>query len=151
MRRAESHELNAKVVPVLSATLSKKDVEKLFPVRFDEMDPFSEPEPSRGALVQLESGPFAVVVWGESTGNLTVSLPEKTDTGKVIAALLAEAPLSAKAITWRVDEAAPAIVRVRTPAKRCRPPARPRAGAHAMATKKTARKAAHHHAPRRKR
>ena len=152
MRRAEPHELNARAVPVLVATLSKKEVGKLFPVRFDDMDPFSEPEPSQGALVQLESGPFAVIVWGKSTGNLTVSLPEKADTRKVIEALLAEAPVSAKAITWRADEATPEIARVATAAnRRSRPQARPRAGAHAMAAKKAARKAAHHDAPRRKR
>jgi hypothetical protein len=158
MRRAEPSELNAKVVPVLAATLSKKDVERLFPVRFDDMDPFSEPEPSKGALVQLKSGPFAVVVWGKSTGNLTVSLPEKADTGKVIAALLAEAPVSSKAITWRLDVPAPKRARAATAVsttsaakRRSRPQARPGVGAHAMAAKKPARKAAHHLAPRRKR
>lgn len=161
MRRAEPSELNAKVVPVLAATLSKKDVERLFPIRFDDMDPFSEPEPSQGALVQLKSGPFAVVVWGKSTGNLTVSLPEKADTGKVIAALLAEAPLSSKAITWRLDVAAPKRARAAATActvsttstakRRSRPQARPHVGAHAMAAKKPARKAAHQLAPRRKR
>jgi hypothetical protein len=151
MRRAEPHELNAKVVPVLAATLSKKDLQRLFPVRFDEVDSFSEPEPSEGALVQLESGPLAVVMWGRSTGNLTVSLPEAADRPKVIRALLSEVSFPLKAITWRADQATPtrARVTVMTPKKRARPRPHPLKKAAKMPARKTAR--GHRHAPRRKR
>jgi len=123
-----------------------------FPVAFDEMDTFSEPEPSEGALVQLESGPFAVVVWGKSTGRLTVSLPEKADAGKVIPALLEEARLPAGAITWRADQASPARARVSLArVLRGRPPSRPRPGSQAKAAKKALTKASHRHDPRPKR
>jgi hypothetical protein len=116
----------------------------VFPVTMEEMDPFSEPEPSQGALVRLEDGRCVVVIYGKETGTLKVLVPEGADPTEEISAFLAEVPISSRAITWRVD--APSVAPAKAPRSRRR-----HATVHVGApAKKAARKVAQH-APRRKR
>src|SRR5262249_1507992 len=107
MRRAKPDELRSKVVPVLHAHLTESELKKVFDVPMSEMDPFTEPEPSAGALVQLTDGSYVVVVHGKVTGTLTMSLPEETDVEDGIAAFLDDVPLTSKSILWRKDAPAP--------------------------------------------
>src|SRR3954451_10756751 len=66
MRVAQPDELTEHALPVLTARLSEAELRKWFPVSFQEItDPAATPEPSKGALIQLDAGQFAVIYYGE--------------------------------------------------------------------------------------
>ena len=56
MRYARPTELTEDVVPELQLRLSEPEFEELFPVKTVPLDPLAAPEPSRGALIRLDSG-----------------------------------------------------------------------------------------------
>ncbi len=105
MHRARPEELQTEAVPALTARLSESALAKLFPVKMEEMDSWDEPEPSKGALIQLESGHYLVVIYGKETQTTEILVPEGTNVTTGIEALLAEVPLSPKSILWRRDAA----------------------------------------------
>jgi hypothetical protein len=55
MRLASPQELQTEATPALRIHLPEKELSRLFPVRMKTLDPLNEPEPSKGALVQLSS------------------------------------------------------------------------------------------------
>lgn len=101
MIRARPGELREDVEPVLQATLPEEEVRRLIPVRFSQLDPLAEPEPSLGALLRLESGMLAVAVYGRRTGTLSLRLPEASLSRKALETLLKEIPIPSEAIRWR--------------------------------------------------
>lgn len=100
MRRARPEDLkeDAKLVALLR--LSKDRLEELFPVELSEVDPFAAAEPSIGGLVQLESGPFAVVTYGKVSAEAEVSFPVSAPAAQDWAAFLREVPLVVKEVVW---------------------------------------------------
>ena len=103
MRRARATEMNEDAVPALVLSVDAHRLRELFPVRFSRVAPLAEPEPSTGALIQLDSGPYAVVMYGKETGRATISFPASADVRRALAALVREAGIRRDEITW-VDE-----------------------------------------------
>jgi hypothetical protein len=106
MRRTHPEELSEDARPIALLRLSRERLEELFPVEFSEVDPLAAAEPSIGALIQLESGPYAVVMHGKTTGDTEVSLPVNAPMARHWAALLREVPLIANEIVWTSDKVA---------------------------------------------
>ena len=106
MRRASPEELNENARPVALLRLSQDRLRELFPVELSETDPLSAPEPSIGGLVQLDSGPYAVVIYGKGTGETEVSMPVSAPLARYWAAFLREVPLIASEIVWTSDKVA---------------------------------------------
>ena len=101
MRRAKPDELSTEAFAVLTAEVSEPELKKLFPVEMEEIDSLAEPEPSVGALVQLRSGPYVVVIYGKETHTMKVLVPQGTDPIKGIEQVLAEVPIPKRRIRWR--------------------------------------------------
>jgi hypothetical protein len=106
MRRARPDELSEDARPIALLRLSRARLEELFPVEFSEVDSLAAAEPSIGAMVQLESGPYAVVMHGKTTGDTEVSLPVSAPMALHWAAFLREVPLIANEIVWTSDRIA---------------------------------------------
>jgi hypothetical protein len=100
MRRAKPDELNEDAKPVALLQLSEDRLRELFPVEFSQVDPLAAAQPSIGSLVQLDSGPYAVVMYGKSTGETEVSMPVSAPLARYWAAFLREVPLIASEILW---------------------------------------------------
>lgn len=106
MKRAQPHELQQDAVPGLVLNLSAARLRELFPVPFDVMDPLSEPEPSEGALVRLDSGLPVVVVHGQVTHRVTLSFPVSVDVSHALRSVFAEVPVRSSEIVWTAESAA---------------------------------------------
>jgi len=100
MRRASPDELDEDARPIALLRLSKDRLVELFPVELSEADPLSAAEPSIGALVQLDSGPYAIVMYGKVSGEAEVSLPVSSSIAHDWAAFLREVPLVVKEVVW---------------------------------------------------
>jgi hypothetical protein len=114
MERARPHELRDHAVPILTARITEAELAEWFPIQFDEIsDPLEAPEPSRGALVKLRNGSYAVLTYGKDSGHLTVELPESTrDRTAFLEAFFKEVPLPASRVLWhRADTHLPKISR----------------------------------------
>jgi hypothetical protein len=105
MRRARPSELKEDAVPALVLSIDPRRLRELFPVRFSRVDGFAEPEPSKGALIQLDSGPYAVVMYGTETRRATISFPAASDVRRALAALLRETSIDREEIEW-IEESA---------------------------------------------
>jgi hypothetical protein len=104
MRVASIDALHDDVRPVLIAHVAEADLERLFPVQFSDLDPLAAAEPSRAALVRLDSGSLVVVEYGTVTSRLTVSVPQHADMAEMLVDLWREAPLPEGSIDWVADE-----------------------------------------------
>ena len=104
MRSAPPEALSVDVRPALTAHLAESEVRRLFPVQFLEIDPLAAPEPSRAALIRLDSGGLVVIEYGESTSTLTVSVPIGVNLSETLGELLREAPIAQQAIDWLAEE-----------------------------------------------
>jgi hypothetical protein len=102
MRRARPHELKTPANPVLTARLSETELVEWLPVRFDEIDdPLATPEPSKGALIQLENGAYVVVYYGKDSQQLTLEIPEtNSDSSALVASFFEEVPLPIARVLW---------------------------------------------------
>jgi hypothetical protein len=126
MRRASPHELKTRAVPVMTARLNEAELLKWLPVPFDDIDdPLATPEPSKGALIQLENGSYVVVYYGRDSNQLTLEIPETSDesSSDLLASFLDEVPLPISRVLWhRPDTKLPSrkrsAHRVAMPAKR---------------------------------
>jgi len=106
MRVAKPDELKSVAVPVMTARVSETELSEWFPIRFNDVnDPEATPEPSKGALLKLTSGPYFVVYWGELSKQLTLQIPRTTDASDFLAAFLREVPLPKSRILWRREDA----------------------------------------------
>jgi hypothetical protein len=109
MRRARPSELKEDAVPAMVLSIDPRRLRELFPVRFSRVGSFAEPEPSKGALIQLDSGPYAVVMYGTETGRATISLPAASNVRLALAALLRETPIHRDEIEWIEESAVRAL------------------------------------------
>ncbi len=109
-------ELTREAIPAVTARLSESALARLFPVKLSEMNPWDEPEPSKGALIQLRSGVRVVLIYGKVTHTAKVLVPDGADLTSSMNALFSEVALPADSILWRTD---------RIPAARPRRPAHP--------------------------
>lgn len=102
MRRAKPQELKTHAVPVITARLTEAELERWFPIPFDDItDPLAVPEPTRGALVQLEGGSYVVVYYGRDSGQLFLEIPESTiDSSALVAEFFREVPLPRSRVLW---------------------------------------------------
>jgi hypothetical protein len=106
MRSAKPEELKHAANPMLTARLSAAELAEWFPVAFEEIiDPWATPEPSKGALVRLDSDEYIVIYGGYDSSELTVETPSVTPDKHVLASLLHEVPQLKSRILWqRPDE-----------------------------------------------
>jgi hypothetical protein len=102
MRRADPGELTQRAVPVMTAKLTEEELHSWVPVNFEEIDdPLAVPEPSKAALVALDSGAYVVLYYGKESNQLTVEIPERTsDSSAVVASFLSEVPLPVSRVLW---------------------------------------------------
>jgi len=102
MRRADPHELTDPAVPVITARLSEAELAKWLPINFEAInDPLQAPEPSLGALAQLDAGGYVVLNYGKESGQLTVELPANTrDRTTLLAEFFQEVPLPLSRVLW---------------------------------------------------
>ena len=102
MRRARPHELKTSAMPAMTARLTEAELLTWVPVPFDEItDPLATPEPSKGALVRLESGGYVVLFYGKDSQQLTVEIPERTkDASALLADFFDEVPLPHSRVLW---------------------------------------------------
>jgi hypothetical protein len=107
MRRAKPDELNEDAKPIALLQLSEDRLRELFPVEFSQVDPLAAAEPSIGSLVQLDSGSYAVVMYGKSSGETEVSMPVSAPLARYWAAFLREVPLIKNEIVWTSAKIAP--------------------------------------------
>jgi hypothetical protein len=89
-------------VPVITARLSEAELTKWLPVLFDAIDdPLQAPEPSLGALAQLDAGGYVVLTYGKDSEQLIVEFPinirNKT---ALLAQFFREVPLPLSRILW---------------------------------------------------
>lgn len=126
MRRARPHELKTRAVPVLTARLSEAELLKWVPVRFDDIDdPLATPEPSKGALIKLETGAYVVVYYGKDSKQLTLEIPETAnDSSELVASFLHEVPLPISRVLWHRPDTKLPSVRTKRSARRLTLPAR---------------------------
>ena len=101
MRVAKPEELKTEAEPALKVRLPEGELSKLFPVRMKNIDPLSEPEPSKGILLRLESGDYAVLIYGKVSETLTV-LAVRPKLAKTVDNLLKEVPIPDEKIIWRI-------------------------------------------------
>jgi hypothetical protein len=101
MRAAKPQELKTEAVPALKIQLPQEELSKLFPIKMKDIDPLSEPEPSKGILLRLQSGDYAVLIYGKLSETLTV-LAAPTKLAKTVDNLLKEVPIPDEKIIWRV-------------------------------------------------
>lgn len=111
MKRAQPHELQEDAIPGLVLSLSEARLRELFPVPFAQMDPYSEPEPSDGALVQLESGLHVVVVRGTITHRVTLSFPASANLSRALESVFAEVSIRPAEIVWTAESVAKTAAR----------------------------------------
>jgi hypothetical protein len=100
MRVAKPEELGTEAVPALKVQLPEEELSKLFPVRMKNIDSLIEPEPSKGILIRLQSGDYAVLIYGKLSETLTV-LAAPTKLAKTVDSLLKEIPIPDAKIIWR--------------------------------------------------
>jgi hypothetical protein len=96
----------------MTARLSEAELLEWLPVPFDDIDdPLATPEPSKGALIQLEDGAYVVVYYGKDSKQLTLEIPEATrDSSELVASFFDEVPLLLSRVLWhRPDTRLPAI------------------------------------------
>jgi hypothetical protein len=106
MRRAKPDELKEQAFPVMTARLSETELDKWFPVAFDEInDPWAAPEPSLGALVSLDAGEYVVLDYGRESSQLIVRIPANLDATSFLASFFKEIPMPRARVLWRRADA----------------------------------------------
>ena len=76
MRVAKPNELKTHAMPILTARVSESELAKWFPVRFQQItDPQEAAEPSKAALIKLDTGDYFVLYYGEISKQLDVAHP----------------------------------------------------------------------------
>ena len=126
MRRAEPHELKTRAMPVLTARLSEAELLRWLPVPFDDIDdPLATPEPSKGALIELENGAYVVVYYGKDSNQLTLEIPETThDSSELVASFFSEVPLPLSRVLWHRSDTKLPSIRTKRSARRVGMPAK---------------------------
>jgi hypothetical protein len=99
MRRADPDAVRTPPELALIARVPPPLLKRAVPVSLEALDPFSEPEPSEGATIQLASGRHVIVIYGLHTERLSVhaAWPEAP---LAVADFLREAGLDESSIEW---------------------------------------------------
>jgi len=99
MRHAASDAIRTPPDLALIARVPSAELKPAVPVALDALDPFSEPEPSEGATIELASGRHVIVIYGLQTKRLSVhaAWPEAPS---AVSDFLHESALQASAIEW---------------------------------------------------
>jgi len=106
MRAARPNELKSHAYPVLTAAISPSELSKWFPVPFHYVtDPQEAPEPSKAALIKLETGDYFVLFYGELSNQLMLRIPTSTDAPAFLKSFFSEVPLPRARILWRRQDA----------------------------------------------
>jgi hypothetical protein len=106
MRVADGDELKVNALPVLTARMSGAELADWFPFELHQLShPQEVPEPSKAALIQLETGEYFVMFWGEISNQLTLRIPTTTDATAFLSAFFSEVPLPRGRILWRRSDA----------------------------------------------
>ena len=106
MRVAKPNELKTHAYPVLTAAISEMELSKWFPVPFHYItDPQEAPEPSKAAVVKLDTGDCFVLYYGEVSNQLMLRIPTSTDATEFLAGLFKEVPLPRGRVIWRRQDA----------------------------------------------
>jgi len=106
MRVAKPNELKTNAFPVLTAQITETELSSWFPVSFHQItDPQEAPEPSKAALIKLDTGDYFVLYYGEISKQLMLRIPSATDPSEFLSALLREVPLPRTRILWRREGA----------------------------------------------
>ncbi|ETX06495.1 hypothetical protein [Candidatus Entotheonella palauensis] len=103
MRKVRPETLSEDTVAVLQVQTSTDELERLVPVKMHPLDPLSEPEPSIGALIQLQSGDLIVATYGQETHTLLIEIPESKSIAKMIKIILNEIPINKQCILWQAN------------------------------------------------
>lgn len=116
MRPAKPDELKTHAYPVLTAAVSGAELSRWFPVPFHYVtDPQEAAEPSKAAVVRLDTGEYFVLYYGEISNQLMLRIPTSTDPTRFLTALLKEVPLPRGRITWRRQDARlPRVIAAKT-------------------------------------
>lgn len=124
MRTAKPNELTEHAVPVLAAQLSESELSRWIPVTFQDIDdPAAVAEPSKGALVKLEGGPYVVLFYGKESGQLVLRFPLSQNASADLRHFFREVPLPPSRIVWHRPDVelppapAPAVKSSSRPAK----------------------------------
>jgi hypothetical protein len=106
MRVAKPNELKSHAFPILTARVSESELTKWFPVRFQQIDdPQEAAEPSKAALIKLDTGDYFVLYYGEISKQLMLRIPETSDASAFLSALFREVPIPRTRILWRREGA----------------------------------------------
>lgn len=106
MQVAKPDELTTHAYPVLAAAVSEAELSTWFPVAFHRIsDPQEAPEPSKAAVVKLDTGEYFVLYYGELSNQLMLRIPTSIDASAFLAALFREVPLPTARIVWRRQDA----------------------------------------------
>ena len=100
MRRATTNAMSTAPELVLVARVPQSTIESIVPVPLESLDSFAEPEPSKGATIELASGRFVVVIHGLTTGRLSVHATP-SDGDEAVEDFLRESGMPHEAIEWR--------------------------------------------------
>ncbi len=103
MRKVGPEALSEDTVAVLQIQSSTDELEQIIPVKMYPLESLSEPEPSIGALIQLQSGDLIVTIYGQETGTLLIEIPVSKPIAKTIQAILNEIPIKKQCILWQAD------------------------------------------------
>jgi hypothetical protein len=99
MRRAAPDAVRTPPELALIARVSPRMLKRQIPIALVALDPFSEPEPSEGAAIELASGRHVIVVYGLQTERLYVhaAWPEALQS---VADFLREAAIDRDSVEW---------------------------------------------------
>jgi hypothetical protein len=99
MRHAAPDAIRTPPDLALIARVPSSVLKQAVPVSLEALDPFSEPEPSEGATIELASGRHVIVIYGLQTKRLSVhaSWPEAPS---AVGDFLRESALQESAIEW---------------------------------------------------
>jgi hypothetical protein len=99
MRRAAADAVRTPPDLALIAHVPAATLRRAIPVALEALDPFSEPEPSEGATIELASGRHVIIVYGLETERLCVHAA-KPDGPSAVADFLRESKIGEASIEW---------------------------------------------------
>jgi len=106
MKAAKPSELTTHAYPLLSAAISGEELSTWFPVPFEDItDPQEAAEPSKAAVVKLETGDCFVLYYGKLSNQLTVRIPTSVEAAAFLRSFFEEVPLPRARIVWRRQDA----------------------------------------------
>lgn len=101
MRLARPEDVTEAATPLLTAGVTRDELQAWFPVEFRRVDdPWQAAEPSEVALVRLDSGLCLVLWWGELSQQLKVEVPVSEDADAATEAFFRETAVPRSRVLW---------------------------------------------------